>query len=1018
MANPILSGLQAAAKAAKAAKAVERAVPKIAAPQAEALRLAQQRAALPVKKGGLGLPADNTPAQRADVMFPESGFHATGADITKVDPVYGGKNDYGTIGQGFYVDPSKDAGYSNLIAEILSDGGVQRIMPLRYDASKLYDATDLLAIRSAESSKKATENIKNAGYSGTFSRNSQTQLPNEVAIFDPDVIRSRFAAFDPFRRDAATAAALGVAAPDLLANEKAKGGEVSQDAMRMALSNNRVHHKGAGGIIKKAAQIIGKAAESAGMARPVTATKDLTTLQDFHTSLGDLVRQRAIERQDMIESTPFLYDKGQRVFTKSSSEKNHPPFTILDRTLVGNDPMRSDHPQLGPNMGKAIKDPQTGKTMRTPREPGYRVRQEFGPDDWHEYNIPESAILGDVEMARGGIVRKAKGGEVSQDAMRMALWKHPVKRAVGGEAEPTPEERQVYRPISKKPRGTFDTSGAEAVGTMLSGLGAAIPAGYAGLVELARTRDPKMAAEATEDLQRRYMALPSDQKTGDKVEGMAKFLEPLSKPAQYMGEKALGLFGPEVATATEVFLDPLNALPLIGKVPAAAKAVGRTLGPTADKMVMELMQKQGLAPGVVPKGLGGLSRQEFAMDTLYPGRDFESLVSAEKSAVKRYAGALETPAVVRRETTSGPTIATPNVVMSSPKIVTPEYFKEGRPMVPFVGDTSGGGYDLSQIAGIPLSQNVPVQAGFMYPFIQEAAKRQGVYASMKGMADKKLSNLLEAAEKTGENPYGSFSAMGPESINFSTPVAESIITQLPYLQLSKKALNEFNRAIKLPSAGYLAQPNFLGVGHPDIISQLRGVNGFPIKGAGELRKKIIDLASSAKFRNMGFPHYEDIADAIIHPDLVGAPRGLTGSAIFETNPSKGLITDPKDVAHFSYDTGYHGSRPVQLKHNVPSRVFYKDIYEKGMKEGFPQVAIDPKTGRIKEQRPLTADEVTGALMLRKDLFQPTNAEWLDHVMGYLRKTHPNAGYKKGGVIKAAEGGEITSDDLIVDERPL
>jgi hypothetical protein len=356
--------------------------------------------------------------------------------------------------------------------------------------------------------------------------------------------------------------------------------------------------------------------------------------------------------------------------------------------------------------------------------------------------------------------------------------------------------------------------------------------------------------------------------------------------------------------------------------------------------------------------------------------------------------------------------------MSSPKIVTPEYFKEGRPMVPFVGDTSGGGYDLSQIAGIPLSQNVPVQAGFMYPFIQEAAKRQGVYASMKGMADKKLSNLLEAAEKTGENPYGSFSAMGPESINFSTPVAESIITQLPYLQLSKKALNEFNRAIKLPSAGYLAQPNFLGVGHPDIISQLRGVNGFPIKGAGELRKKIIDLASSAKFRNMGFPHYEDIADAIIHPDLVGAPRGLTGSAIFETNPSKGLITDPKDVAHFSYDTGYHGSRPVQLKHNVPSRVFYKDIYEKGMKEGFPQVAIDPKTGRIKEQRPLTADEVTGALMLRKDLFQPTNAEWLDHVMGYLRKTHPNAGYKKGGVIKAAEGGEITSDDLIVDERPL
>ena len=33
---------------------------------------AQQRAALPVDQGGLGLPADNTAAQRADVMFPET----------------------------------------------------------------------------------------------------------------------------------------------------------------------------------------------------------------------------------------------------------------------------------------------------------------------------------------------------------------------------------------------------------------------------------------------------------------------------------------------------------------------------------------------------------------------------------------------------------------------------------------------------------------------------------------------------------------------------------------------------------------------------------------------------------------------------------------------------------------------------------------------------------------------------------------------------------------------------------
>jgi hypothetical protein len=42
---------------------------------------------------------------------------------------------------------------------------------------------------------------------------------SQLKMFDPAQIRSRFAAFDPFRRSAAIAATMGVAAPDLLANE-------------------------------------------------------------------------------------------------------------------------------------------------------------------------------------------------------------------------------------------------------------------------------------------------------------------------------------------------------------------------------------------------------------------------------------------------------------------------------------------------------------------------------------------------------------------------------------------------------------------------------------------------------------------------------------------------------------------------------------------------------------------------------------------------------------------------------
>jgi hypothetical protein len=53
--------------------------------------------------------------------------------------------------------------------------------------------------------------------------NHELNIGKEHTIsLDPDNVRSQFAAFDPFRKNAAIAAIMGVAAPDLLAEEKKK----------------------------------------------------------------------------------------------------------------------------------------------------------------------------------------------------------------------------------------------------------------------------------------------------------------------------------------------------------------------------------------------------------------------------------------------------------------------------------------------------------------------------------------------------------------------------------------------------------------------------------------------------------------------------------------------------------------------------------------------------------------------------------------------------------------------------
>ena len=139
--------------------------------------------------------------------------------------------------------------------------------------------------------------------------------------------------------------------------------------------------------------------------KPILAGKDLTTPEDFHQGLADSVKQRAADRQNMVESLPYKYDVGHHVFTAGSAQRNQPPFKIVKRTLVGNMPMR--HPT-----GPVMKD-EFGKTVRTPYAPGYTVRQEHGDGRYSQYDLPEHAIAG--HLKEGGAVHMAGGSMEDPD---------------------------------------------------------------------------------------------------------------------------------------------------------------------------------------------------------------------------------------------------------------------------------------------------------------------------------------------------------------------------------------------------------------------------------------------------------------------------------------------------------------------------------------------------------------------------------------------------------------------------
>jgi hypothetical protein len=195
------------------------------APRQEALDTAQRNAALPIEEGGLGLPKDNTPMDRAKAMgfdIDTFRYHGSDKDIYSFDPAKFGKNDQGWYGRGVTTDtdPEIASAYANYNE---AENG-QVVYPLLTRGKYMDWPEGQQPFASVKDSIQGTKDIQNLGYQGTRMTNDRDlygDIPNigtEQVTFNPANVRSRFAAFDPMRRNEADILA-GVLPLGLLADE-------------------------------------------------------------------------------------------------------------------------------------------------------------------------------------------------------------------------------------------------------------------------------------------------------------------------------------------------------------------------------------------------------------------------------------------------------------------------------------------------------------------------------------------------------------------------------------------------------------------------------------------------------------------------------------------------------------------------------------------------------------------------------------------------------------------------------
>jgi len=226
-------------------------MPSMQSPQQAALDLAQQRAALPIEQGGLGLPANNTAADRAKAMGGKYMVHfsRTGGDYTTLDSGQYAIAPFDAVGTHVGTPQAAMERFQNTVGykvnnpnyandELRSATYPVTILgdrPLMNQNGMPWGEDDLNAFLRKEGGhnwsdvnggKMTYQDMNAALRKKLFEEQGYTSIPyfNEVEgkgsisyIVPPENIRSRFAAFDPFRKDVATATAMGVALPDLLA---------------------------------------------------------------------------------------------------------------------------------------------------------------------------------------------------------------------------------------------------------------------------------------------------------------------------------------------------------------------------------------------------------------------------------------------------------------------------------------------------------------------------------------------------------------------------------------------------------------------------------------------------------------------------------------------------------------------------------------------------------------------------------------------------------------------------------
>lgn len=343
-------------------------------------------------------------------------------------------------------------------------------------------------------------------------------------------------------------------------------------------------------------------------------------------------------------------------------------------------------------------------------------------------------------------------------------------------------------------------------------------------------------------------------------------------------------------------------------------------------------------------------------------------------------------------------------------------------------DSQSRNVRTTQVSGMDLPNQIfrSTHGGVPYSFDLEHINRGVAGASGLEIA-KRVQNRSNIASQesirrggTGEVLHMPIT-MGFRGEDYALPYSEFsfevINHKLATGELTREQADQLSNMIRNytpPEAKYRGKKpfaDFKGFTDPEGLDQIYTGQGLKAP-PGDLRKAIADrmIWQKGSQEMLGF-NAEDLMNATTYEPLRGVGKGVIGSSVIRNTPT-GMKLSPS-LGRYPYDTDFSGEHLGRLDDLVDvEALFYR--------------TLNPIKRELMEREnkiPYTKDSLRnaaiGAIEKRNEsVSQPIDQQFLDDYIDYVNELRKPHEYRSGGAIKKAAGGEITADDLILEERKL